>query len=172
MAVIHVLSHETIDKIAAGEVVERPSSIVKELVENAVDAGAGAITVEIKDGGVSFIRVSDNGCGIEKSEIRKAFLRHATSKIQDADDLLRLHSLGFRGEALSSISAVSQTEMITKTPRELTGVRLSMEGGMETDFEEVGAPDGTTIIIRNLFFQCAGAEEIFKTTCHRGRLCG
>ena len=106
MASIHILSHETIDKIAAGEVVERPSSIVKELVENAVDAGATAVTVEIKDGGISFIRVSDNGCGIEKTEIRRAFLRHATSKIQDADDLLRLHSLGFRGEALASISAV------------------------------------------------------------------
>ena len=168
MAVIHVLSHETIDKIAAGEVVERPSSIVKELVENAVDAGAGAITVEIKDGGVSFIRVSDNGCGIEKSEIRKAFLRHATSKIQDADDLLRLHSLGFRGEALSSISAVSQTEMITKTPRELTGVRLSMEGGMETDFEEVGAPDGTTIIIRNLFFNVPARRKFLKQPATEG----
>ena len=168
MAVIHVLSHETIDKIAAGEVVERPSSIVKELVENAVDAGAGAITVEIKDGGVSFIRVSDNGCGIEKSEIRKAFLRHATSKIQDADDLLRLHSLGFRGEALSSISAVSQTEMITKTPRELTGVRLSMEGGMDTDFEEVGAPDGTTIIIRNLFFNVPARRKFLKQPATEG----
>ncbi len=168
MAVIHVLSHETIDKIAAGEVVERPSSIVKELVENAVDAGAGAITVEIKDGGVSFIRVSDNGCGIEKSEIRKAFLRHATSKIQDADDLLRLRSLGFRGEALSSISAVSQTEMITKTPRELTGVRLSMEGGMETDFEEVGAPDGTTIIIRNLFFNVPARRKFLKQPATEG----
>ena len=168
MAVIHVLSHETIDKIAAGEVVERPSSIIKELVENAVDAGAGAITVEIKDGGVSFIRVSDNGCGIEKSEIRKAFLRHATSKIQDADDLLRLHSLGFRGEALSSISAVSQTEMITKTPRELTGVRLSMEGGMETDFEEVGAPDGTTIIIRNLFFNVPARRKFLKQPATEG----
>lgn len=168
MASIHILSHETIDKIAAGEVVERPSSIVKELVENAVDAGAEAITVEIKDGGISFIRVSDNGCGIEKSEIRKAFLRHATSKIQDADDLLRLHSLGFRGEALSSISAVSQTEMITKTKRELTGVRLSMEGGAETDFEEVGAPDGTTIIIRNLFFNVPARRKFLKQPATEG----
>ncbi len=168
MASIHILSHETIDKIAAGEVVERPTSIVKELVENAVDAGAEAITVEIKDGGISFIRVSDNGCGIEKQEIRKAFLRHATSKIRDADDLLRLHSLGFRGEALSSISAVSQTEMITKTGRELTGVRLSMEGGMETDFEEVGAPEGTTIIIRNLFFNVPARRKFLKQPATEG----
>ncbi len=162
MASIHILSHETIDKIAAGEVVERPSSIVKELVENAIDAGASAVTVEIKDGGISFIRVSDNGCGIEKSEIRKAFLRHATSKIQDADDLMRLHSLGFRGEALSSISAVSQTEMITKTKDELTGVRISLEGPVETDFEEIGAPDGTTIIIRNLFFNVPARRKFLK----------
>lgn len=168
MASIHVLSHETIDKIAAGEVVERPSSIVKELVENAVDAGASAVTVEIKDGGISFIRVSDNGCGIEKSEIRRAFLRHATSKIQDADDLLHLHSLGFRGEALSSISAVSRTEMITKTKEELTGVRLSIEGGAETDFEEVGAPEGTTIIVRNLFFNVPARRKFLKQPATEG----
>ena len=168
MASIHILSHETIDKIAAGEVVERPSSIVKELVENAVDAGATAVTVEIKDGGISFIRVSDNGCGIEKTEIRRAFLRHATSKIQDADDLLRLHSLGFRGEALSSISAVSRTEMITKTTKELTGVRLSIEGGTETDFEEVGAPDGTTIIVRNLFFNVPARRKFLKQPATEG----
>lgn len=168
MASIHILSHETIDKIAAGEVVERPFSIVKELVENAVDAGASAVTVEIKDGGISFIRVSDNGCGIEKSEIHRAFLRHATSKIQDADDLLRLHSLGFRGEALSSISAVSQTEMITKTREELTGVRLSMEGGEETDYEEVGAPEGTTIIVRNLFFNVPARRKFLKQPATEG----
>ena len=165
---IHILSHETIDKIAAGEVVERPSSIVKELVENAVDAGASAVTVEIKDGGLSFIRVSDNGCGIEKSEIRKAFLRHATSKIQDADDLLNLHSLGFRGEALSSITAVSRTETITKTKEELTGVRIGMEGSAETDFEEVGAPDGTTIIVRNLFFNVPARRKFMKTPATEG----
>ncbi|MBD5551359.1 MAG: DNA mismatch repair endonuclease MutL [Lachnospiraceae bacterium] len=168
MASIHILSHETIDKIAAGEVVERPASIVKELVENAIDAKATAVTVEIKDGGISFIRVSDNGCGIEKSEIRKAFLRHATSKIQDADDLMRLHSLGFRGEALSSISAVSQTEMITKTKEELTGVRISMEGPAETDFEEVGAPDGTTIIVRNLFFNVPARRKFLKQPATEG----
>ena len=168
MASIHILSHETIDKIAAGDVVERPASIVKELVENAIDAKATAVTVEIKDGGISFIRVSDNGCGIEKSEIRKAFLRHATSKIQDADDLMRLHSLGFRGEALSSISAVSQTEMITKTKEELTGVRISMEGPAETDFEEVGAPDGTTIIVRNLFFNVPARRKFLKQPATEG----
>ena len=137
-------------------------------MENAVDAGATAVTVEIKDGGISFIRVSDNGCGIEKTEIRRAFLRHATSKIQDADDLLRLHSLGFRGEALSSISAVSRTEMITKTTKELTGVRLSIEGGTETDFEEVGAPDGTTIIVRNLFFNVPARRKFLKQPATEG----
>lgn len=168
MASIHILSHETIDKIAAGEVVERPASIVKELVENAVDAGADAVTVEIKDGGISFIRVSDNGCGIEKSEIRKAFLRHATSKIQDAEDLMRLHSLGFRGEALSSISAVSQTEMITKTQKELTGIRIAVEGGIETDFEEAGAPVGTTIIVRNLFFNVPARRKFLKQPATEG----
>lgn len=168
MATIHMLSHETIDKIAAGEVVERPSSIVKELVENAVDAGATAVTVEIKDGGIPFIRVSDNGCGIEKTEIRKAFLRHATSKIQDADDLLRLRSLGFRGEALSSICAVSRTEMITKTEKELTGVRLGIEGGTEVDFEEVGAPDGTTILVRNLFFNVPARRKFLKQPATEG----
>lgn len=168
MAEIHILSHKTIDKIAAGEVVERPSSIVKELVENAIDAGATAVTVEIKDGGISFIRVSDNGCGIEKTEIRRAFLRHATSKIQDADDLMHLQSLGFRGEALSSISAVSRTEMITKTKEELTGIRISMEGPEETDFEEIGAPDGTTIIVRNLFFNVPARRKFLKQPATEG----
>ena len=168
MASIHVLSHETIDKIAAGEVVERPSSIVKELVENSVDAGATAVTVEIRDGGIRFIRVSDNGSGIEKSEIRKAFLRHATSKIQDAEDLMRLRSLGFRGEALSSISAVSQIEMITKTRQDLTGIRISMEGAAETDYEEVGAPDGTTIIVRNLFFNVPVRRKFLKQPATEG----
>lgn len=168
MAEIHILSHDTIDKIAAGEVVERPSSIVKELVENAVDAGATAITVEIKDGGIRFIRISDNGCGIEKSEIRKAFLRHATSKIQDAADLAHLHSLGFRGEALSSISAVSQVEMITRTKDALTGVRISMEGAKETDFEEIGAPEGTTIIVRNLFYNVPVRYKFLKQPSTEG----
>ena len=152
MAVIHLLDHNTIDQIAAGEVIERPSSIVKELVENSIDAGSTSITVEIRDGGTTFIRVSDNGCGIEKTEIRKAFMRHATSKIEKADDLMHLHSLGFRGEALSSIAAVSRVELITKTAEEMSAIRVMMEGPEETDFEEIGAPDGTTILVRNLFF--------------------
>ncbi|MBP5733470.1 MAG: ATP-binding protein, partial [Lachnospiraceae bacterium] len=131
MPEIHVLDSETIDKIAAGEVVERPASVVKELVENALDAGADAITVEIREGGIAMIRVTDNGCGMEESQVHKAFLRHATSKIQVASDLARIESLGFRGEALSSIAAVSQVEIITKTQKELTGVRYCIEGGME-----------------------------------------
>ena len=145
MAAINILDHQTIDKIAAGEVVERPSSVVKELVENAIDAGAGAVTVEIKDGGTSLIRVTDNGGGIEKSQVRNAFLRHATSKITSADDLTRLVSLGFRGEALASISAVSMVELISKTKDDLTGIRYVIEGGTETGLEEIGAPEGTTV---------------------------
>jgi len=128
MAEIHVLDHETVDQIAAGEVVERPLSVVKELVENSIDAGSTAISVEIKEGGISMIRVTDNGCGIESSEIRKAFLRHATSKIESASDLNHLHSLGFRGEALSSIAAVSQVELTTKTAEEMMGSHVMIEG--------------------------------------------
>ncbi|MBP5281375.1 MAG: DNA mismatch repair endonuclease MutL [Lachnospiraceae bacterium] len=162
MAEIHVLDNETIDKIAAGEVVERPSSVVKELVENALDAGANAITVEIRDGGISMIRVTDNGEGMEKEQIRKAFLRHATSKIQNADDLSSVHSLGFRGEALSSIAAVSQVEIITKTPERLTGVRYCIEGGVEKDMQEIGAPEGTTFVMRNLFFNTPVRKKFLK----------
>ena len=149
---IHVLDAETIDKIAAGEVVERPASVVKELVENAIDAGAKSITVEIKDGGIEFIRITDNGSGIGADQVRTAFLRHATSKIASAEDLSRIASLGFRGEALSSISAVSKVELITKTKDSLTGTRMVIEGGSEKVFEEIGAPEGTTFIIRNIFF--------------------
>lgn len=162
MANIHVLDSGTIDKIAAGEVVERPSSVVKELVENALDAGASAITVEIKEGGISFIRVTDNGCGIEASQVRNAFLRHATSKISSAEDLYRIQSLGFRGEALSSIAAVSKLEVITKTPGALTGIRYLAEGAAEKEFSEVGAPDGTTIIVRNLFFNTPVRRKFLK----------
>lgn len=162
MAVIHLLDHNTIDQIAAGEVIERPSSIVKELVENSIDAGSTSITVEIRDGGTTFIRVSDNGCGIEKTEIRKAFMRHATSKIEKADDLMHLHSLGFRGEALSSIAAVSRVELITKTAEEMSAIRVMMEGPEETDFEEIGAPDGTTILVRNLFFNVPVRKKFLK----------
>lgn len=159
---INILDNQTIDKIAAGEVVERPSSIVKELVENAIDSGANAITVEIKDGGISFIRVTDNGCGIEKSQIRNAFLRHATSKISSADDLTDLVSLGFRGEALASIAAVSMVEAISKVKEELMGVRYSIEGGIEKELEDVGAPDGTTFIVRNLFYNTPPRKKFLK----------
>lgn len=159
---INVLSKETIDKIAAGEVVERPKSVVKELLENAVDARASAVTVEIKEGGISFIRVTDNGSGIEKGEVPKAFLRHATSKIQSAEDLSHIMSLGFRGEALSSIAAVSRMELITKTREELTGIRYLIEGGVEKEAEEIGAPGGTTILVRNLFFNTPVRKKFLK----------
>ncbi len=159
---INVLDNQTIDKIAAGEVVERPANVVKELVENAIDSGADAITVEIKDGGISLIRVTDNGSGIEGSEIRNAFLRHATSKITSADDLTDLVSLGFRGEALASISAVSMVEAVSKVEEELTGVRYVIEGGVEKELEEVGAPNGTTIIVRNLFYNTPVRKKFLK----------
>ena len=168
MSQIHVLDAETIDKIAAGEVVERPASVVKELVENAIDAGATSITVEIKDGGISFMRITDNGSGIQKDQIRTAFLRHATSKIENADDLTRIASLGFRGEALSSISAVSQVELVTKTKDSLTGTRVIIEGGVEKTFEEVGAPDGTTFLIRNLFFNTPVRRKFLKQPATEG----
>lgn len=162
MPEINLLSQNTIDQIAAGEVVERPSSVVKELMENAIDAGAGAVTVELKEGGISFIRVTDNGCGIEKSQIRKAFLRHATSKISSIDDLNSVASLGFRGEALSSIAAVAQVEVITKTENELTGIKYSISGGTEEDMEEIGAPTGTTFLIRNIFYNTPARRKFLK----------
>lgn len=168
MAEIQVLDDSTIDKIAAGEVVERPASVIKELVENAMDAGATAITVEIKEGGIEFIRVTDNGSGIEKSQVRNAFMRHATSKIRQVADLLSLHSLGFRGEALSSIAAVSKVELITKTKEDMTGIRYCLEGAKETSFEEVGAPDGTTLIVRNLFFNTPVRRKFLKTAMTEG----
>lgn len=163
MREIRVLDSGTIDKIAAGEVVERPANVVKELVENAVDAGAGAVTVEIKDGGTSMIRVTDNGSGIEKEQVPNAFLRHATSKIRTAGDLLGVTSLGFRGEALSSIAAVSQAELVTKTADSLTGSRFTIEGGVPKELEEIGAPNGTTIIIRNLFYNTPPRRKFLKT---------
>ena len=168
MAEIQVLDSKTIDQIAAGEVVERPASVVKELVENACDAGATAVTVEIKDGGTTFIRVTDNGSGIEKEQVKKAFFRHATSKIRNAEDLSRIHSLGFRGEALSSIAAVAMVELITKTKDELTGVRYCIEGERERDFSEIGAPEGTTIIIRDLFFNTPARKKFLKTPATEG----
>ena len=168
MAQIHILDSETIDKIAAGEVVERPSSVVKELVENAIDAGAGAVTVEIRDGGIEFIRVTDNGGGMERGQLRTAFLRHATSKIADASDLLRISSLGFRGEALSSIAAVAKVEVITKTGDSMTGSRILLEGAKEISFEEVGAPDGTTFLVRNLFFNTPVRRKFLKQPATEG----
>lgn len=160
---IIVLDEQTIDKIAAGEVIERPSSIVKELVENAIDAGATAVTVEIKEGGISFIRITDNGSGIEAEQIPTAFLRHATSKIRTAEDLLDVTSLGFRGEALSSIAAVCQVELISKTPESLTGVRYQIEGGKEKNIEEIGAPSGTTFLVRNIFYNTPARKKFLKT---------
>ena len=151
MSSIELLDQNTIDKIAAGEVIERPASIVKELVENSIDAKSSAINIEIKNGGIDFIRITDNGSGIDASQIRKAFLRHSTSKIRQVEDLLSIRSLGFRGEALSSIAAVAQVELITKTKNALTGVRYIIEGGKEISYEEIGAPEGTTFIIRNVF---------------------
>lgn len=168
MAQIHILDSETIDKIAAGEVVERPSSVVKELVENAIDAGATAITVEARDGGIEFVRVTDNGTGMEREQIRTAFLRHATSKIEQAQDLLQIASLGFRGEALSSIAAVSKVEVITKTKESLTGTHVMLEGGTEKCFEEIGAPEGTTFIMRNLFFNTPVRRKFLKQHATEG----
>lgn len=160
---IKVLDQETINKIAAGEVIERPSSVVKELVENAIDAGATAITVEIKDGGISLVRVTDNGSGIAKDDIPLAFLRHSTSKIKSIEDLMNVSSLGFRGEALSSIAAVSQVELITKTAEDFSGCRYIIEGGEEISLEEIGAPEGTTFIVRNLFYNTPVRRKFLKT---------
>ncbi len=165
---IKVLDQATINKIAAGEVVERPSSVVKELVENAIDAGATAVTVEIKDGGLSFIRITDNGAGIEKSEVPTAFVRHATSKIMTIEDLLSVSSLGFRGEALASIAAVAQVELITKTAHDLTGIRYEIHGSREIASEEIGAPTGTTIIVRNLFYNVPARKKFLRTPMTEG----
>ena len=165
MKTISVLDKNTIDKIAAGEVIERPSSIVKELVENAIDAGSNAVTVEIKDGGTTLVRITDNGEGIAPSEVKKAFMRHATSKITKAEDLFGITSLGFRGEALSSIAAVCQVELITKTAGELTGVRYVIEGGEEKtpEPEEIGAPEGTTFKVRNVFYNTPVRRKFLKS---------
>ena len=165
---IHVLDSRTIDRIAAGEVVERPASVVKELVENAIDAGSTAITVEAKEGGIEFVRVTDNGCGIEREQLPTAFLRHATSKIEDADDLNHIASLGFRGEALSSIAAVSRVEIITKRKENLTGTRMVLEGAKEQSVDEIGAPDGTTFLMRNLFFNTPVRRKFLKQPATEG----
>ena len=169
---ITLLDQNTINKIAAGEVVERPSSVVKELVENAIDAGATAITVEIKEGGISFIRVTDNGSGINKDEIEIAFKRHATSKIKSIEDLMAVSSLGFRGEALASIAAVSQVELITKTADSLSGVRYTIDGGIPGEVAEIGAPEGTTFIVRNLFYNTPVRRKFLKTATTEGGYIG
>lgn len=165
---IQVLDQNTINKIAAGEVIERPMAVVKELIENALDAGATAITVEIKEGGLSFIRITDNGSGITKDEIKTAFLRHATSKIKTMEDLLSVNSLGFRGEALSSIAAVSQVEVITKPTEELVGIRYEIHGGEDISFEEVGCPAGTTFLVRNLFYNTPARRKFLKSKTTEG----
>ena len=165
---IRILNKETIDRISAGEVVERPVNVVKELVENAIDSGAAAITVDIKGGGIDLIRVTDNGCGISSDEMRTAFLRHATSKIAKADDLDSIITLGFRGEALASICAVTETEMISCTEGVLTGNRLLIRGGEEISFEEIGAPTGTTVIVRNLFYNTPARKKFLKTPATEG----
>lgn len=161
---IQILDEITINKIAAGEVIERPASVVKELVENAIDALATAVTIEIKDGGTSFIRITDNGGGIEKTDIKNAFLRHATSKIKTAEDLLSVSSLGFRGEALSSIASVSMVELISKTKSGLMGCRYEIKGGIEGEIEDVGVPEGTTFIVRNLFYNTPARKKFLKSS--------
>lgn len=168
MAKINLLSDETINQIAAGEVVENPRSVVKELVENSIDAGATAISVEIKDGGISFIRITDNGSGIERDDIRNAFLRHSTSKITDASDLFGVESLGFRGEALASIAAVAKCELITRTADSLVGVRYVIEGGKEISYEEIGVPAGTTFIIRDLFYNTPARKKFLRSASTEG----
>ena len=168
MPEIQVLDQATINQIAAGEVIDRPSSVVKELLENAIDAKATAITVEIKDGGISFIRITDNGCGIEKDQVRKAFLRHATSKLHTIDDLLDIGSLGFRGEALSSIAAIAQVELISKPPEAMLGISYQIEDGEEKSLTQIGAPDGTTILVRNLFYHVPARKKFLKTAATEG----
>lgn len=163
MSKIHVLDKLTIDKIAAGEVVERPRSVVKELMENAIDAGSDQITVEIKNGGIDYIRVTDNGTGIAREDIKTAFMRHATSKISNIDDLISVSSLGFRGEALSSIAGVSRVELMTKTNTDICGTRYVIDGGRELVFEDAGVPDGTTILVKNLFHNIPARRKFLKT---------
>ncbi|MBO4267207.1 MAG: DNA mismatch repair endonuclease MutL [Lachnospiraceae bacterium] len=165
---INILDESTINKIAAGEVVERPVSVIKELVENAIDAGAGNISVEIKGGGIDYIRVTDNGCGIRKEDIPKAFLRHATSKIKCAEDLCDINSLGFRGEALSSVAAIAMVELMTKTKEEVFGYRYRIEGGKELSFDEAGIPNGTTVIVRNLFYNTPARRKFLKSAVTEG----
>ena len=165
---IRLLSKDTIDKIAAGEVIERPESVVKELLDNAIDSGADKISVEIRGGGTELIRVTDNGCGIEGSEIRTAFLRHATSKLRTAEDLRHIRTMGFRGEALASIGAVSKTELISRTREAISGFRYELAGGEEKGFSEVGAPEGTTVVVRDLFYNVPARKEFLRSAASEG----
>ena len=172
MSIINVLDKDTINKIAAGEVIEGPAAVVKELVENAIDADANSVTVEIKDGGTSLIRVTDNGKGIGSDDIKTAFLPHATSKIKTADDLTLVSSLGFRGEALASIAAVSEVEVLTKTADEISGIRYVINGGKEETNEPIGTPEGTTFVVRNIFYNTPARKKFLKTPATEGRYVG
>ena len=172
MAIINLLDKDTINKIAAGEVIEGPAAVVKELVENAIDADANSVTVEIKDGGTSLIRVTDNGKGIGSDDIKTAFLPHATSKIKTADDLVLVSSLGFRGEALASIAAVSEVEVLTKTADEISGIRYVINGGKEETNEPIGTPEGTTFVVRNIFYNTPARKKFLKTAATEGRYVG
>lgn len=162
MQKIQLLDQKTINKIAAGEVVESPKSVVKELTENAMDAGASTVTVEIKEGGISYIRVTDNGCGIPKAQVKEAFLRHATSKLSQIEDLEHLYTMGFRGEALASIAAVSQVEMNTRTKDEETGTRIEISAGEVKPIQDVACTEGTTVIVRNLFYNVPARRKFLK----------
>lgn len=168
MGVINVLDKHIAELIAAGEVVERPASVIKEVVENAIDAGATQITVEIKKGGTTFMRVTDNGCGILRDDVKKAFLPHATSKIKKEDDLDKIATLGFRGEALSSISSVSRVEIITKNQQEPLGTKYQINGGEEGELADTGCPNGTTIIIRDLFYNIPARMKFLKKDISEG----
>ena len=168
MPVINVLDKHVAELIAAGEVVERPASAIKELVENSIDAGASSITVEIKNGGISYIRITDDGCGIERADVRNAFLRHATSKIKSEEDLESIGTLGFRGEALASIAAVSKVEMLTKTQEETVGSRITLSGGEVESLDDAGCPKGTTIIVRDIFFNTPARMKFLKKDVSEG----
>ena len=152
MARINILPKSVAELIAAGEVVERPASVVKELVENSIDAGASAITVEIKNGGITYIRITDDGCGIYSQDVAKAFISHATSKIATEDDLFNIYTLGFRGEALASVAAVAKVDVLTRTHDSESGTHYCIEGGEEIELAEAGCPEGTTIVVSDLFY--------------------
>ena len=169
MPKIQQLSPHVANLIAAGEVVERPASAVKELLENAVDAGASKVTIEIRDGGMTFLRVTDNGCGMSPEDARTAFLRHATSKLRTEEDLAAIGTMGFRGEALAAIASVSRIDLMTKTAGSLSGVKLHLEAGRITEEAEAGCPDGTTILVRDLFYNTPARMKFMKSDTVEGR---